>query len=53
VKRLLTEKDVTTFGMARSQEDHIRKYFTHTQVFVLPKTSQEYEAEFGYEVDTR
>jgi hypothetical protein len=30
LKRLFTERDVTTFGISRNQADQIRKYFTYT-----------------------
>ena len=46
---------MTTFGIQKNQVDQLRKYFTHTQIFVIPNNHEEieYEAEFGYEVDTR
>ena len=31
----------------------MRKYFTHTQVLVLPRTQSSWDAEFVYEVDTK
>ena len=54
IKRLFTENDVTVFGMCRNQADQIRRYFTYSQIFVVPNENKDlWDAELGYEIDTR